>query len=144
MTLPVPRPGLIIRYAFLWSTEAAEGAVEGAKDRPCAIVVATRRAPDGEIRTIVAPLTHSAPRDPMTSLAIPPQICRQLGLDHGLHWLRFDELNSFIWPGYDLRPLPGQNSRYDYGMLPSGLFQQLRDSILALQKARAGRIVPRD
>ena len=41
MTLPVPLPGLVIRYSFLWSREARAGATEGRKDRPCAIVVAT-------------------------------------------------------------------------------------------------------
>jgi hypothetical protein len=29
-------------------------------------------------------------------------------------------------------------------MLPPGIFQQLRDGILARQKARAGRVVSRD
>ena len=37
----------------------------------------------------------------------------------------------------------GQPGRYAYGMLPPGLFQQLRDGIIARQKARAGRVVPR-
>ena len=36
MSLPVPRPGLVIRYSFLWSREQASGATEGAKDGPCA------------------------------------------------------------------------------------------------------------
>ena len=144
MSLPVPKPGLVIRYAFLWSTERAVGAVEAAKDRPCAIVIAARRTADGDIQTVVAPITHRPPQDPTASLEIPPQICRRLGLDGARHWLRFDELNSFAWPGYDLRPIPGQSGRYDYGMLPQGLFQQLREGILARQKARAGRIVARD
>lgn len=39
MTLPVPEPGLVIRYAYLWDREAREGRDEGSKDRPCAIVL---------------------------------------------------------------------------------------------------------
>jgi len=144
MSLPVPRPGLVIRYGFLWSHERTQGAAEAAKDRPCAIVVAARRQANGDIQTIVAPITHSPPDDPTASLEIPPAICRSLGLDGGRHWLRLDELNRFAWPGFDLRPLPGQPGRYDYGMLPRGLFEQLRDGILARQRARAGRIVSRD
>jgi hypothetical protein len=58
MSLPVPKPGLVIRYSFLWSSDHAEGATEGAKDRPCAIVVAARRDLHGDIETIVAPITH--------------------------------------------------------------------------------------
>jgi hypothetical protein len=49
LKLPEPRPGLVIRYGFLWSHEAEAGAEEAAKDRPCAIVVAARRQENGEI-----------------------------------------------------------------------------------------------
>lgn len=144
MSLPVPKPGLVIRYSFLWSSEHATGATEAAKDRPCAIIVAARRSPDGEIQTIVAPITHLPPEDPRASIAIPAATCRSLGLDSGRHWLRLDELNRFAWPGFDLRSIPGQPGRYDYGMLPPGLFRRLRDGILARQRERAGRIVSRD
>jgi hypothetical protein len=143
MGIPVPKPGLVIRYSFLWSNEHAEGATEGAKDRPCAIVVAARRDATGDIETIVAPITHQPPDDPAASFEIPAAACRSLGLDSGRHWLRLDELNRFAWPGFDLRPIPGKPGRYDYGMLPPGLFQQLRDRILARQKMR-GRVIPRD
>lgn len=144
MTIPVPKPGLVIRYGFLWSNEHASGATEGAKDRPCAIVVAARRGSNGDIQTIVAPITHRPPDDPTASIEIPAATCKSLRLDSGRHWLRLDELNRFAWPGYDLRPIPGQPRRYDYGMLPSSLFHQLRDGILARQKARAGRVISRD
>ncbi len=144
MSLPTPRPGLVIRYSFLWSREQAEGAIEGRKERPCAIVVAVKRDAHGDIRTIVAPITHRPPDEAEVSIEIPAKICMALGLDDGRHWLRLDELNSFSWPGYDLRPIPGQQGRYHYGLLPPGLFQQLREAILARQKAKAGQIVSRD
>jgi hypothetical protein len=144
MNLATPRPGLVIRYSFLWNTEKGQGAAEGRKDRPCVIVVAVRRDSSGDITTIVAPVTHQPPRDPAASIEIPPPVCRSLGLDDGPHWIRLDELNSFAWPGFDLRPIPGKAGRCDYGMLPPGLFQQLREGILARQKAHAGRVVPRD
>lgn len=144
MSLPVPKPGLVIRYGFLWSSEKSEGATEGAKDRPCAIVVATRCAPSGDILTIVAPITHRPPADVSTSIEIPSDICRLLGFDDGRHWIQVDELNRFAWPGFDLRPVPGQPERYDYGMLPPGLFRKLRDGILALQRARKGVVISRD
>lgn len=140
MSIPAPKPGLIIRYSFLGSAEAKRGAVEGSKDRPCAIVVAARNEA-GEIRTIVAPITHSPPIDVAASLEITPELCRTLGLDAGRHWIRLDELNRFVWPGYDLRPRP--DGRYDYGMLPPGLFEQLKRRILEIQKARKGRVVER-
>jgi hypothetical protein len=144
VSLPVPKPGLVIRYSFLWSSEHAEGAREGRKDRPCAIVVAARHDPNGDIQTIVAPVTHQPPEEPAASIEMPAATCESLGLDSGRHWIRLDDLNRFAWPGYDLRPIPGRPGRYDYGMLPPGLFQRLREGILARQKALSGRIISRD
>ena len=40
MSWPEPRPGLVIRFSYLWKPEADAGRVEGVKDRPCAIVLA--------------------------------------------------------------------------------------------------------
>jgi hypothetical protein len=144
MSLPIPKPGLVIHYSFLWSNEKAKGAVEGSKDRPCAIVVATKRTADGDIDTIVAPITHQPPEDRTASIEIPATTCKRLGLDSGHHWLRLDELNRFAWPGFDLRPIPGNPDKYEYGMLPLRLFQQLRKGILARQKERAGRVISRN
>jgi len=142
VNIPTPKPGLVIRYSFLWSSERDQGAVEGSKHRPCAIVVAVPQGEDGHIRTIVTPITHSPPADPSTSLEIPANVCRSLGLDGTRHWLRFDELNRFTWPGYDLRPRP--DGTYHYGMLPAGLFDELRNGIIAAQRTRRGRIMSRD
>jgi len=36
--LPAPELGLVISYAYLWSSEADAGREEGGKDRPCAVV----------------------------------------------------------------------------------------------------------
>lgn len=36
--------------------------MEGAKDRPCAMIVALQRAEDGSQQVYVAPITHSPPR----------------------------------------------------------------------------------
>jgi hypothetical protein len=144
VSLSIPKPGLVIRYSFLWSNDRAKGAEEGSKDRPCAIVVATKRATDGDIDTIVAPITHQLPEDRAASIEIPAATCKSLGLDSGRHWLRLDELNRFAWPGFDLRPIRGSPDKYEYGMLPPGLFQQLRNGILKRQKERAGRILSRN
>ena len=143
MSFPAPRPGLVIRYSFLWSQEADAGADEAAKERPCAIVVAAPRDQNGDIRAIVAPITHSPPDDPLDSIEIPPDVCRLLNFDSGRHWLRLDELNRFAWPGHDLRPIPQRPGQYAYGVLPPGLFEALRRGILTRQKAKQLRIQPR-
>lgn len=144
MTFPAAKPGLVIRYSFLWSDEKDAGAEEGSKDRPCAIVVAAPRKDNGDIAMIVVPVTHARPDDPADSLEIPAAICRSLGLDGQGHWLRLDELNAFAWPGYDLRAIPGKPGEYAYGMLPKPLFEDLRTAILARQKAKSQRVLRRD
>lgn len=144
MKFPAPKPGLVIRYSFLWSHEKEAGAEEGSKDRPCAIVVAAPRRENGDVMVIVAPVTHAPPDDPSDSVEIPQAICRSLGLDGRDHWLRLDELNRFAWPGYDLRTIPGKAGAYAYGMLPQPLFEQLRAAILDRQKSKAPQIQGRD
>lgn len=134
----------MIRYAFLWSHEARAGVTEARKDRPAAIVVATRKEANGEVRVVVAPITHKAPHDPEASIEIPAGLAEALGLDGERHWLRMDELNRFTWPGFDLRPLPGRPGVYDYGMLPAGLYAELKAGILRRQKALAVRVIRRE
>lgn len=114
------------------------------KDRPCAIVVAARSDPSGDIRTIVAPVTHTLPDDPAASIATPRRVCRMLGLDGDRQWLRFDELNRFAWPGFDLRPMAGRPGAQAYGMLPPDLFEKLKQGILRRQKDQPITPVPRD
>jgi hypothetical protein len=137
VTLPDPVPGLVIRHAFLWSHEVARGQREAAKSRPCAIVIAATQDERGATRVNVAPITHSPPDDETACVEIPAKIARELGLDDDRQWLRFDELNYFYWPGFDLSPVPGTDARYDYGMLPRGLFERVRAAIL--NRVRTGR-----
>lgn len=61
MALPVPEPGLVIGYAYLWFSEFEQGREEASKDRPCAIVLSTLEADDQTI-VIVVPITHAPPR----------------------------------------------------------------------------------
>jgi len=130
----------VIRYSFLWSREARTGAAEGRKDRPCAIVVATPRDRNGNVRVVVVPITHA---DPAAAIALPPAVKASLGMDAEPSWICLDELNVFAWPGYDLRPIPG-TGQYSYGVLPEGLFNQVRDGIVALRRAERTRQVLRD
>jgi hypothetical protein len=137
VTLPSPVPGLVIRHAFLWSHDVARGQREAAKARPCAIVVAAAEVESGAIRVTVAPITHSPPDDETACVELPAKIARDLGLDDDRQWLRFDELNYFDWPGFDLSPVPGASEKYDYGMLPRRFFERVRAAIL--NRVRAGK-----
>lgn len=141
MCLPIKDS--VIRYSFLWSSEAKSGKSEGSKDRPVAIVVASRKTPEGVVRVVVAPITHRPPEDVSASLEIPEAVRIELSLDGERQWIRFDELNSFVWPGFDIRPIPGRN-RIDYGFLPKELYERMREGILMRQAARKARALSRD
>ena len=135
MSFPAPRPGLVIRYSFLWSREAKSGAIEGRRDRPCAIVVAAPLNAQGETRVAVVPITPSAPLDPETAIALPAAVQRMLGLDVEPAWICLDEINVFAWPGFDVRTIPGTD-RIAYGPLPQHLFEQVRQGVLRLNRER--------
>jgi hypothetical protein len=143
MKLPTPHPGLVICYAYLWADESARGRVEGVKDRPCAIVLARQRLADLTIVTVV-PVTHTPPAHPAEAIEIPPAIKAHLGLDKAPSWIVVSEVNDFVWPGPDLRPIPGKSpSRVEFGVLPPRFFKRVRDRLLALRGERRLRSVPR-
>jgi uncharacterized protein YifN (PemK superfamily) len=143
LNFPPPLPGLLIRYSFLWSTEAAEGATEGRKDRPCAIVVAVPGYQHGDTRVVVVPVTHVPQVDLQVAIELPSEVKAELGLDAEKSWVRLDELNVFSWPGYDLRPI-GETGRIEYGPLPHPLFERIRRGVLDLHRAKKTRHISRD
>jgi hypothetical protein len=126
---PVPRPGLVIRYSYLWESEARLGREEGAKDRPCAIILVILR--EGEHPIVrVLPVTHTPPADPADALEIPQPTKQRLGLDSERSWVMLSEANDFIWPGPDLRPaVNGDPASVAYGMLPPGFMAVLRERL---------------
>ena len=131
MAFPIPAPGLVISYAYLWWHEHAEGHGEGRKNRPCVIVVAVENK-EGATVVTVAPITHSAPLDASVGIEIPPRVKQHLGLDDERSWVLLQEVNTFTWPGYDLRPIASGETRIDYGFLPPKLFDRLREAMLEL------------
>lgn len=147
MQLPDPVPGLVIRYGFLWSREQRAAQEEG-KDRPAAILLLTEINATAK-RVYVLAITHSAPRESaresVTAIEIPHRVKRHLGLDDARSWIVLDEVNDFIWPGFDLSPVPASNpARIDYGMLPPAFFNAVRDAFVALYNARRVKVVKRE
>jgi hypothetical protein len=143
VTWPTPRPGLVIQYSYLWKREANAGREEGAKDRPCAIVLAIDTSSDGP--TVIAlPITHSRPSDQEDGVETPPETKVRLGLDPERSWIIITEANVFLWPGPDLRLLPGQGPETStYGMLPPALFRIVRDRFLLRAKTRRAKVTKR-
>lgn len=92
-----PKPGLVIRFDYLWRDEQRRGQQDGRKDRPCVIVVATKEREDGSRRVMVCPTTHLPAQENQTAVEIPPKLARALDLDDDRMWIKTHELNSFIW-----------------------------------------------
>jgi len=140
---PTPQPGLVIRYSYLWHTEAVTGQEDGVKDRPCAVVLALRDE-EGRTRVYALPITHSAPAAVEDAVEIPALIKARLGLDGERSWVVVSEANVFAWPGPDLRPLPGQGlESAAYGFLPPGFFRVVRDKFLSVDRAMKATLVKR-
>ena len=137
MALPkIPFAGMIVRYSFLWSSEARAGETEGRKDRPCVVVTAVRRAPDGRFRVRVLPITHR-PTEPHRSIEIPPKVKRYLGLDADASWIVLDEVNEFFWPGVDLRPVSrSKPGVWTFGVLPTEIFEEMRTKLRTILQQR--------
>lgn len=143
MSWPTPRVGHIIRYAYVWKSEADAGAEEGFKDRPAVIVIAQSREGD-EIRVVVAPITHTAPGDPGAAIEVPPKTRNRLGLDGDRQWVVLSELNSFLWPGPDLRPAQGQAPEsVIIGELPAALSTLINTRLQERIRARVVSITTR-
>ena len=145
MPLPsAPIPGMVVRYAFLWSHEQAGGRGEAAKDRPCVVVLATKRLSDGRFLVRVAPITHLEPGTGQ-GIEIPAKVKLRLGLDHDASWVILDEMNQFVWPGVDLRPVrrdtPGV---WSYGILPTDIFDRIRSELRAVLEMRMASVLLRE
>jgi hypothetical protein len=133
---PTPQPGLVIRYSYLWESEAREGREEGVKDRPCAIILVVLRDGDHPIVRVL-PITHSAPKNPDDGLEIPTVTKQRLGLDSERSWVMLTEANDFIWPGPDLRPaISGDLDSVAYGFLPPKFVTAIKARIAQRRRER--------
>ena len=144
---PEPEVGLVISYSYLWKEEEERGQIEGAKDRPCAIIL-TIDIPDltagGRKQVAVAPITHSPPNDPNVAIEIPLRVKQHLGLDRERSWVILAEVNVFTWPGFDLRPIRRGETRIDYGFLPPKFFERLIAKFVELRAQGHVASAPRD
>jgi hypothetical protein len=143
LPLQHPVPGLVIGYAYLWRAEAERGQDEGLKDRPCVIVLAVDAAKDGPVGT-VAPITHTRPATSSHGIEIPVATKRRLGLDDSRSWIVTTEINRFVWPGPDLRPVSrARSDTFIFGLLPAALFIRVKASLIENIRAGVAKPVPR-
>jgi hypothetical protein len=137
--LPEPRPGLVIRYDYLWSREAAAGRDQG-KERPACLVAATDPITSPRF-VVILPITHTRPDKDTVGVEIPARVREALGLDDAPSWVIVSEHNVDEWPNGGLTPLPGRPGAFGYGFIPPGLFAQVKAGFLELyEKGRAGSV----
>jgi hypothetical protein len=91
---------------------------------------------------LVLPITHTTPQHADDAIEIPTATKQRLGLDAERSWIVISEVNEFVWPGPDLRPLPGRDeSTIVYGALPPKFFAHVRDRFLAhVKRDKAARV----
>jgi hypothetical protein len=135
VALPEPRPGLVVRYDYLWADEAAAGRDHG-KDRPACLVAASDPAAAPRF-VVLLPITHARPAGDTVGIEIPPAVRRALGLDDAPAWVIVSEHNVDEWPNAGLSPLPGRPGVFAYGFVPPGLFARIKAGFL--ERAEQGR-----
>jgi hypothetical protein len=134
VVIPDPEVGLVIHFNYLWRREWERGRDNARYARPCAIVVAHRRRPDGAVVVVTVPITHSPPSGGTEALELPRAVKQSLELDAARSWVVVDEVNEFVWPGYDLEP--NAKGEIAYGIIPPRLHDRIRRAVL--ECARTG------
>jgi hypothetical protein len=130
--LPEPKPGLVIRYDYLWTREAAVGRQQG-KERPACLVAATDSTISPRF-VVILPITHSAPAGETVGIEIPPKVSHALGLDKARSWVVVSDHNVDEWPNAGLSPVPGRPGVFSYGFIPPGLFAKIKARFLELSE----------
>ena len=141
MAFPDPKPGLIVRYDYLWSHEAAEGRDQG-KDRPTCLVAANDSLAEPRY-VVLLPITHSPPNAGTEDVEIPAKVKQVLGLDDAPSWVIVSEHNVDEWPNAAVSPIPGRPGIFSYGFIPPGLFAQIKARFLELARRSKSRSVRR-
>jgi hypothetical protein len=69
---------------------------------------------------------------------------RRLGRDAERSWLICAELNRFVWPGPDLRPIsPHKPGELAYGVLPPAFVRMVFERLARLRTERNPRVILR-
>ena len=98
-----------------------------------------------ETAVIAAPITPTPQPPGSGAIPLPPETQRRLGLDEPPCWIGTREVNRFIWPGPDLRPIRKED-RIDwmYWLLPLGLRKEIQREFQLILDERRLKTVNRD
>ncbi len=141
MSFPEPKPGLVVRYDYLWTHEAARGQDQG-KDRPACLVAAS----DSVLRpryVVLLPITHTPPSGDTVGIEIPAKVKAEIGLDDVPSWVIVSEHNVDEWPSGGVSPVPGKTGVFAYGFIPPGLFTRIKAEFVTLARQKKSAAVRR-
>lgn len=107
------------------------------------VVLATKERAHG-LEVIVAPITTGPPQAGAAAVEIPARVRDHLGLSADRSWIVCDELNSFTWPGPDIRPIRAADDASPfYGKIPGRLLEQVRGRLTQVAAARRLKVTKR-
>ncbi len=91
------RPGDVIGYPYRWVRESRmDRAPDGAKDRPCDVIVATKAA-SGRTHILLLAISSKPPRSAQAALLLPQIERRRAGLDANREaWIYVSEANEDV------------------------------------------------
>lgn len=135
---------MVISYSYLWKHEHKQGRDEGVKDRPCVIILATKTLADGSTIVTVVPITHAMPQNSNAAIELTVGVKSALGLDLQRSWIIADQVNSFDWPGFDLRPIRSNKPGFVYGFIPPNLLIKVGSEVKRLVQLRKLSLIRRD
>lgn len=141
MPLPEPKPGLVIRYDYVWAREAAAGRDNG-KDRPACLVAASDNLSRPRF-VVLLPITHTPPIGDTIGIEIPARVKQAIGLDDAPSWVIVSEHNIDEWPNGGLSSVPGRPGEFSYGFIPPALFAAIKARFLELAKRKKSESVRR-
>ncbi len=143
MSAPRPKPGLVVRYEYLWSNQADRGQVEGVKNRPCFVLSVISKNPDLQGQVLICPITHTPPERGQPSIEVPAKLQRHLGLNEGERsWVRLSECN--IEPNWPNGLRTTEKGNLEYGMTPPNFYAKVRDGFTNELRRKKVRTVRRE
>jgi|TARA_B100002003_G_scaffold142102_1_gene131476 hypothetical protein len=132
------KPGSVVRFDFLWKDDEDKGLAHGLKDRPCAVVLMSKKRRDGARVIMVCPITHEPPDANISAVEIPLQVARALKLDADRMWIKTHEVNTFEYrePQIPYGITPAHDGQWSFGQLPYSLGARMHQQVMENSRSR--------
>jgi len=131
--------GSLIVYPYRWQSEADQNrSIDGAKDRPCCVVVTVTRT-DGKTLYYLAAISSKPPGKDQAALAVPPLEGRRGGLDPlRKAWVYVGEVNADV-----MEDSPYLEPQKPLGAFSKTFMAKIRAELHTRFRAGQARIVTR-